>query len=144
MVEPGSSSFLLCKVLRKRDPPIFITDEVGKQWLKKYHGVLRDIPSSARLEIEYGVIIRRDSGITTDATALQTWLAEEHRVKAELKVIQKWCSTEWSTSGILLTPERVEADLGVRLRLPEYNRSFETDEAATTLSQNLFEMQPAF
>ena len=32
----------------------------------------------------------------------------------------------------------------MRLRLLEYSKSFESDEAATMLSQNLSEMQPAF
>ena len=30
--------YLLCKALRERDPPVFITDSVARQWLEKYAG----------------------------------------------------------------------------------------------------------
>ena len=35
----NATAFKLCKALRSRDPPIFVSDQVAKTWLSKYSSV---------------------------------------------------------------------------------------------------------
>ena len=78
----------------------------------------------------------------TDGQALQQWLRTELSVSAAVNVCQKWLSTSWSSSGVLLSPEVVEETLGERLRLMQYRNSFSDDAEAKAFSEVLLEGQP--
>ena len=54
----NSTAYRLCKALRERTPPVYLTDEVAKQWLAAYRGYLDRIENAGHLETQYGDRIR--------------------------------------------------------------------------------------
>ena len=52
------TAYKLCKVLRERDRPLFVTDSVARQWLLKYagHEKLTSVHNSGYLETWYGLL----------------------------------------------------------------------------------------
>ena len=75
---------------------------------------------------------------------MSKWLHSSQSVSANVKVCNKWLSTDWAASGILFSPDAVDASLGSRLRLDQYRHSFADDAAARQLSEDLSEGQPSF
>ena len=63
-------------------------------------------------------------------------------VAAETRVCQKWLTTDYSSSGKLLSPAAVEEGLGERLRLSQYRQRFLNEDAVKELVQVLAESQP--
>jgi hypothetical protein len=71
------------------------------------------------------------------------WLFVQHKILVKKGAFQKWRTTDWSTSGALLTAQRVQEEIGDRLRLPEYRSQFINHESARKQSEALSESQPA-
>ena len=143
-----NSACKLCRVLSQRQPPIFVSDGVAKQWLRQFgpSGQLKYIDNAVHLESEYGERIRLHFGIeTVDSAILLQWLFRVHSVSAPLRVCQKWSTTSYSTGNKLLSADAVHQTLGECLVLPQYNECYHSDEAATELSQTLTETaSPAY
>ena len=123
--------------LRFQEPPVFATRAAVAAWQRKY-GTIRTLESAGHLELQYGERIR-EAGLQ-DASALRDWLAGTVSVRASLRTCQKWISTDWSTSGKLLTPRAVEEAAGGQLRLAEYADRLAAD--ANALAEVLAERQP--
>ena len=138
--------YLLCKTLRERDPPVIITDAVAKQWLSKYAGKddLVQVNNAGQLETWYGARIRDElpDGAGADGGMLSGWLQTHLSVAAETRVCQKWLTTDYSSSGMLLSTAAVEESLGARLRLSQYRQSFLNEDALKQLADVLAESQP--
>ena len=126
------------------DPPIFISDGIAKSWLEKYVGGLTPILNAGKIELQYGDRLRAlpDFAQLT-ADTLVSLLRKDFSVSADRRICQTWLSTEWSSSGRLLSIQSVEQQIGMRLRLDEYKDSFLSDETATSLAQALAETQPS-
>ena len=139
----NATAYKLCKALRERSPPLFVSDGVAKQWLSKFGGQsdLKYVNSAGHLELWYGDRIRA-SDISMQSDALANWLFTVVSAKVPVSVCQKWLSTVWSSSGRLLTPAAVEEALGDRMRLDEYKHCFADDTVAEALTLVLAEGQP--
>ena len=131
-----TSEYKIFLQLRARTPPVFTTRAAVVSWRRKY-GDIKEVLSAGHLELQYGSIMR-DAGIS-DAQALRDWLAGRS-VKAALRICQKWITTDWSTSGNLLTPRAVEDAAGEQLRLDEYAERLAGDVYAS--AEVLSERQP--
>ena len=137
-----NSAYKLCRVLSQRQPPIFVTDGVAKQWLRQFgpSGQLKYIDNAGHLESEYGERIRLHFGVeTVDSNKLLEWLFRVHSVSAPMRVCQKWSTTSYSTGNKLLSADAVHQTLGECLVLQQYSECFRSEEAATELSQTLAE-----
>ena len=75
---------------------------------------------------------------------LSQWLYENLAARCNVRWCNKWLSTDWAVSGILVSREAVEDSLGTRLRLDEYQHYFAGDAVAKQLSERLSEGQPSF
>lgn len=137
------TAYKLCKALRDKDPPVYVSDGIAKQWLLRFHGELQYVDNAGHLETLYGERIRANAPQEhLAADALSSWLRREHRVSVLARVCQKWLSTDWSSSGRLLTPLAVEGAVGDRLRLDEYRHQFADEASAQRLAEVLAESQP--
>jgi len=54
----NSTAYKLCKALRERTPPVYLTDRVSKQWLFACRGYMDRIENAGHLETQYGDRIR--------------------------------------------------------------------------------------
>ena len=136
------TAYKFCQALRKREPPIFVTDGVAKQWLQKF-AQMQYVENAGHLEIRLGKRIRDDfPQEELSADTLSAWLVREHSVSVHVKVCQTWINRSWCSDCGLYTPEAVEETLGDRLRLNQYREAFCADESALHLSQVLSESQP--
>ena len=80
LAQTNKTGYTLCKALRDREPPLFISDGIAKQFLKKYAGQekLTHVSNAGHLETWHGERIR--AGMpegTTDGDALSAWLYKE-------------------------------------------------------------------
>ena len=131
LAQEHKSAYLLCKALRERTPPLFISDSMAKQWLLKYFGQenLTKVHNAGQLETWYGARLRAEMPKTCEGgSALAAWLYKQLGVSADAKVCQKWLSTDYSSSGVLLTAAAVEQALGERLRLDQYRLRFSDED----------------
>ncbi len=105
------TGFKLCQALRGKDPPLYVSDGIAKEWLRKFggHGDLKYVNNAGHLEIQYGDRIRANAPREPAADALCSWLFREHSVCVSARVCRKWPNTDWSTSGQLLTPKLSKA-----------------------------------
>ena len=138
----NNTAYKLCDALKKRDPPLYVSDGVARQWLQKYYGPLQNVDNAGHLETLYGERIRAHTS-ALDAASLSQWLMTQHQVSVPARICQHWLSMDWSSSGALMTPEAVEQELGIRLRLNEYRHQFADDASAKQLSEVLSEGQPS-
>ena len=94
------TSYLLCKFLRERDPPLLVTDAIARNWLLSHGGirVAQRIESAIHLELSWGDCIRSDctQGITADA--LSYWMLATHNVAVAQRTCQTWLDREWRAS----------------------------------------------
>ena len=77
------------------------------------HGPHKDVKyihSAGRLEQLYGERIRQQAHASADKLA--QWLLSNVSVSAPVRVCQHWMTTEWSSSGTLLSPAAVEESIG--------------------------------
>jgi hypothetical protein len=138
-----SSAYLLVRALRDREPAVYISDEVAKQWFKKYFD-LSQIDNAGHLESRYGELLREHmKQHSLDATGVSQWLVGRHQVSVPARICQHWLAKDWSSSGMLMTIEAVEESIGMRLRLDEYRHQLADDASAQELSLVFSESQPA-
>ena len=146
LVAEHPSAYKLCKALRDSADPVFVSDGIAKQWLRKFseQGDLTSIENAGHLELHAGEYIREhfSLGIATTPEELGVWLRREKKVSVSSRTCQTWMSKTWSSSGVLLTREAVEEVLGERLRLPQYRESFSEAESLESLKVSLAESQP--
>ena len=138
-----ASSYKLSRAMLGATPPLRITDGVAKQWLQRYGQHLQYINSAGHLELRCGDRIRTSE--TTDgmdAAALRLWLRANVAVDVSEVTCKTWRSSEWSSSGKLLSIAEVERCIGARLRLPAHAASF-TAVGADALVVSLLEGQPS-
>ena len=103
----NSSAYLLVRALRDRDPPVHISDGVAKQWLNAYFK-LSQIDNAGHLESRYGELLREHmKQYPLDPTGLSQWLVGRHQVSVPVRICQHWLAKDWSSSGMLMTPEAV-------------------------------------
>ena len=121
---------------------MYISDEIAKQWLKKYGAELQYINTAGHLELMFGARIREDDKAQVDAPQLKVWLQTALSVDASVSTCQSWRSRDWSTSGKLLCIDVVEQEIGDRLRLPQYKDRF-TEDDAPNMAEVLLESQPS-
>ena len=138
--------YKLCKVLREREPPLYISDGVAKQWLERFGGQadLRYIRNAGHLEAQWGQSIRDHVAHvgSVSSAGIAEWLFMEHKVSVPQRICKTWLQRDWSSSGALYTREAVEEALGDRLRLNQYKECFASEESAHSLSEVLSESQP--
>ena len=134
------SAFLLCKALKSEQPPVYITDDVCKGWLEKYVSTLELVHSAGRLELKYGDRIRSQAEGLSSAD-LRLWLRQYLQVDCTLPVCETWRCKDWSTSSKILSIHKLECEFGDKLRLPQYEPSFD-NEAVEVLAQELEEHVP--
>ena len=131
----NTSGYLLVRALRGGQPPVYISDGVARQWLKQYFN-LSQIDNAGHLESRYGEPLREHiKQHPLDATGVSQWLVSQHQVSVPARICQHWLARDWSSSGMLLTPEAVEESVGARLRLDEYREQLVNDVSAEMLSQ---------
>ena len=131
----NTSGYLLVRALRGGQPPVYISDGVARQWLKQYFN-LSQIDNAGHLESRYGEPLREHiKQHPLDATGVSQWLVSQHQVSVPPRICQHWLARDWSSSGMLLTPEAVEESVGARLRLDEYREQLVNDVSAEMLSQ---------
>ena len=83
----NSSAYTLCRALKKRAPPVYVTDGVAKEWFKRYRGDLQYINSAGHLELICGARIREDETTTgVQAEALKVWLRQCLSVEAAVSI----------------------------------------------------------
>ena len=108
LVVDNPTAYKFCQALRKREPPIFVTDGVAKQWLQKF-AQMQYVENVGHLEIRLGKRIRDDfPQEELSADTLSAWLVREHSVSVHVKVCQTWISRSWCSDCGLCTPEAVE------------------------------------
>ena len=75
------TAYKLCQVLRKREPPIFVSDGVAKQWFKKFYweDQLQHVDNAGHLELRYGDRIRAEARMEElSGATLAAWLRSKH------------------------------------------------------------------
>ena len=143
----ANTSFNLCSFAGMTSP-IFVTDMAAKTWLRQFgpKSNLIYIDSAGHLETLYGERIRQHketSNIELSNEALRTWLLDVHSLSVPARTVQKWLTSEWSSSGHLLSPAAVEGSIGDRLRLTQYTDNFLSDAGLERLSNTLAESGPS-
>ena len=78
-----TTSYRLTSALQKNVPPIFVTDAVARQWMKKYLGDVRQIEAAGHLESLHGHRIRADLDLhETTCDSLAAWLLRTLHVQS--------------------------------------------------------------
>ena len=129
VAQEHNTAFKLCKALRLRDPPVFVSDAVAKHWLRRYSSsaALVYVDSAGHLELYYGDILRAQA--CSNGEEVCKWLLAEHSVSVPVRVCIKWLTSDWSTSNRIMSADSVEQVLGDRLRLNEYRQHFADEES---------------
>ena len=134
------SSYLLCKALRAQQPPLYVTDSVCKHWLRTHASELEVVHSAGRLELKYGDQLR-SRAVGLSSAELRVWLRQHLSVDCDLRVCETWRCKDWSTSSKILSIQQLEQECGDKLRLPQYEASFQ-DVAVEAFAQQLREHDP--
>ena len=112
------SKTLLLKVLKARTPPLYVSDEVLKQWFLRYFDA-EPINSAGHLELKYGDRIREHAEAATfEAADLRLWLRTILKVDVGEQTCRTWRVRSWSTAGRMMSMHDIERSIGDRLRLP--------------------------
>ena len=113
--------FVLCATLRKRQPPILISNSIAKQWLKDFGiGDTKRIESAGHLEMECGEKLRENMPFVS-SEEVASFLLRELQIVCAPRICRSWMDGEWSRSGTLYSPDAVERDCGDMLRLGQYS-----------------------
>ena len=127
------TAYKLCKALRERESPLYISDGVAKQWLQRFGGQadLRYVQNAGHLEAQWGQSIRDHVAHVANVSSegIVQWLFKEHKVSVPQRICQTWLQRDWSSSGALYSREAVEEALGDRLRLNQYWECFAQDDS---------------
>ena len=76
----NSSAYLLVRALRDREPAVYISDGVAKQWFKTYFD-LSQVDKAGHSESRYGELLREHmKQHPLDATGVSQWLVGRHQV----------------------------------------------------------------
>ena len=135
------SAYRLSKILKERDPPMYVTDQTLKSWFSKYFDA-DPINSAGHLELKYGDRIREHpDAVNYEAADLRVWLRSALKVDASERTCQTWRMRSWSTSNRLMSMHDIEHSIGDRLRLLQYRQVFR-DELYDNLVVTLSEGQP--
>jgi hypothetical protein len=88
-------------MLKKRNPPLYVTEQTAKNWLRVYGSVeLVQIDNADNLEVCIGERIRNDAEAKTlDADALANWLHTRACAIASVSVCQTWLNKDGKDSG---------------------------------------------
>ena len=79
------SSYRLSKVLKERDPPVYVTDQVLKHWFSRYFDA-DPINAAGHLELKYGDRIREHPHVMNYSAAdLRVWLRSTLKVDCSEK-----------------------------------------------------------
>ena len=106
------TAYKLGRALKERDPPVFVSDGVLKQWLQRYCNA-EPVFSAAHLELKFGARIREhEEARGMDAAGLRVWLRTDLKVDASERTCQTWRIREWSTADKLLCISDIEAPFG--------------------------------
>ena len=142
LAEENPTAYKLCIALKRRSPPVCITEGIAKEWFKRHCGELQYINSAGHLELVCGARIREAKDTADmEPTELMVWLRRNLSVDATVSTCQTWRDEDWSSTKKLLSIQDVEIHIGQRLRLPRYNYSF-TEEAAPVLAGSFAEDEP--
>ena len=118
------TAYRLQKVLKARTPPLYVSEQVMKQWFLRYFDA-EPIHSAGHLELKYGDRIRENAEAATfEAADLRAWLRTVLKVDASERTCQTWRVRSWSTAGRLMSIHDIEHSIGDRLRLPQYREEF--------------------
>ena len=135
------TAYRLSKVLKARTPPLFVPDEVIKQWFRRYFEA-EPVNSAGHLELKYGDRIREDAQAATfQAAELRAWLRTVLKVDASERTCQTWRVRTWSTANRLMSIYDIEQAIGDRLRLLQYREQF-GEELYESLAVALSEGHP--
>ena len=135
------TAYRLNKVLKKRTPPLHVSEEVVKRWFLRYFDA-EPINSAGHLELKYGDRIREHAeAVSFEAAELRVWLRTVLKVDASERTCQTWRVRSWSTAGRLMRIHDIEHSIGDRLRLPQYREQFGED-LYESLAVALSEGQP--
>jgi hypothetical protein len=88
-------------MLKKRNPPLYVTEQTAKNWLRVYGSVeLVQIDNADNLEVCIGERIRNDAEAKTlDADALTNWLHTRACAIASVSVCQTWLNRDGDDCG---------------------------------------------
>ena len=138
-----ASVFMFQKALEARSPPLLVSEEVAKGWLREHGGYVR-VDSAGHLELRCGDGIREDrEALVMGGRELMAWLRAKKQVQASLRVCEYWKQQDWSSSNSLRSIEAVEEALGEQLRLQQYAQDFLEEAASDLLAVRLGEGQPS-
>ena len=88
----ASGAYKLGRALMGCTPPVYASDGVLKEWLRRYFDCT-PVNSAGHLELRYGDSIRTD---------LRVWLRTTLKVDASERTCETWRIREWSTAHRLL------------------------------------------
>ena len=142
LVMEKTTAYQLCKALRERASPVYVSDGVAKQWLAKQRIGQVAVQNCGHLESRLGDRIRAHFAVPVSGDELSHWLLHEHGHRVPVAVCRAWIDRTWSYEGVCVSSLAVEEKLGERLRLVQYSQCFATDEDAKSLSDALSESQP--
>ena len=119
IAQEHNTAFKLCKALRSRDPPVFVSDAVAKHWLRRYarSSAKAYVDSVGHLEQYYGDILRAQG--CSNGEEVCKWLLAEHSVSVPVRVCVKWLSSEWSSSNRIMSADSLEQVLGEESKMGE-------------------------
>ena len=123
LAQECKTAWKLCNTLSKRQPPIFVSNSIAKEWLRDFGiGITKRIESAGHLEIEYGEKIREHMPFPS-SDDLSSFLCRELQIECAPHICRFWMDRDWSRSGILYSPTAVEENCGCILRLGQYSGS---------------------
>ena len=123
IAQKHNTAFKLCKALRSREPPVFVSDAVAKHWLRRYSSRTAQVyvDSACHLEQYYGDILRAQA--CSNGEEVCKWLLAEHSVSVPVRVCVKCAgasilSMVSTFCGLCLFPIGRGSYRGCRITLP--------------------------
>ena len=121
LAQECKTAWKLCNTLSKRQPPIFVSNSIAKEWLRDFGiGITKRIESAGHLEMECGEKIREHMPFPS-SDDLSSFLCRELQIVCAPRICRFWMDRDWSQSGTLYSPTAVEHDCGDILRLGQYS-----------------------
>ena len=120
-----ASAYKLCRAMLTATPPAARHGRHRQTMATAIWSVLEKINSAGHLEMRCGDRIREgETSHGIDVAGLRLWLRENVAVDVSEVTCRTWLSTDWSSSGKLLSIAEVERSIRERLRLPLHAASF--------------------
>ena len=96
MAQECKTPFKLCAKLRKRQPPIFISNSIAKQWLKDFGiGDTKRIESAGHLQMECGEKLRENMPFVS-SEEVSSFLLRELQIVCAPCICRAWMDREGS------------------------------------------------